>query len=213
MNVPTNLYFATIEDKREAFSCSAAPCFLIIRNIDTNIVWYFKISKNAFITLQVDKLQPSSWPCQKRTVTGASTRCTLLSSTKISLARRHSALTSPSLRYSQRLRRSICSSKQLLPPFVRVEAAMFVVNIGNADSAGKDGVDAGMTAAAPASVMLFAAIIVDETGCDCAIKEERRGRLTRRKYTRGYSTPKDQNGKWDTIDLFDSIFSGSCLQG
>ncbi len=62
-----------------------------------------------------------------------------------------------------------------MPPFVRVEAAMFVVNIGNADSAGKDGVDAGMTAAAPASVMLFAAIIVDETGCDYVVRLKRRG--------------------------------------
>jgi hypothetical protein len=52
---------------------------------------------------------------------------------------------------------------------------MFVVNIGNADSAGKDGVDAGMTAAAPASVMLFAAIIVDETGCDYVVRLKRRG--------------------------------------
>jgi len=49
-----------------------------------------------------------------RTVTGASTRCTLLSSTNISLARRHKALTSPSRRYSHRLSRSICSSSSLL---------------------------------------------------------------------------------------------------
>ena len=44
------------------------------------------------------------------TVTGASTRCTLPSSTNISRARRHNALTSFSRRYSHLLRRSICES-------------------------------------------------------------------------------------------------------
>ena len=48
------------------------------------------------------------------TVTGASTRWTLLSSTRISLARRHRAFTSPSRRYSHRLSRSICSSREEL---------------------------------------------------------------------------------------------------
>jgi len=44
------------------------------------------------------------------TVTGASTRWTLLSSTNISRARRHSALTSLSCKYSHRRSRSICES-------------------------------------------------------------------------------------------------------
>ena len=48
------------------------------------------------------------------TVTGASTRWTLLSSTRISRARRHRAFTSPSRRYSHRLSRSICSSREEL---------------------------------------------------------------------------------------------------
>jgi hypothetical protein len=58
------------------------------------------------------------------TVTGASTLCTFPSSTSISLARRQSALTSHSLRYSHRLSLSICESRDddendafwLMPP-------------------------------------------------------------------------------------------------
>ena len=61
------------------------------------------------------------------TVTGASTRCTFDSSTRISRALRHKALTSPSLKYSHRLRRSICSSKHEFPPLVNDEAVIFVV--------------------------------------------------------------------------------------
>ena len=68
------------------------------------------------------------------TVTGASTRWTLLSSTNISRARRHSALTSLSCKYSHRRSRSICESNDddgdellelllllLLVPLVAVE--------------------------------------------------------------------------------------------
>ena len=43
---------------------------------------------------------------------GASTLCTLPSSTKISRARKHSALTSFSRKYSHLLRRSICESNE-----------------------------------------------------------------------------------------------------
>jgi len=45
-------------------------------------------------------------------VIGASTLCTLPSSTKISRARKHSALTSFSRKYSHLLRRSICESNE-----------------------------------------------------------------------------------------------------
>lgn len=102
------------------------------------------------------------------TVTGASTLCTLLSSTNISLARRHRAFTSPSRRYSHRLRRSICSSKQLFPPLVSDDAAMFVVNAGSIDSIGKEVVEAGIWAAAPASVACFAEIIEWTTFLSCS---------------------------------------------
>lgn len=46
-----------------------------------------------------------------RTVTGASTLCTLLSSIRISRALSHKALTSDSFKYSHFLSRSICSSR------------------------------------------------------------------------------------------------------
>jgi hypothetical protein len=49
-------------------------------------------------------------PLLPLTVTGASTRWTLLSSTNISRARRHNALTSLSCKYSHRRSRSICES-------------------------------------------------------------------------------------------------------
>ena len=62
------------------------------------------------------------------TVTGASTLCTLLSSTNISRARKHNALTSPSRKYSHRFNRSICSSRQLFPPLVNDDAVMLVVS-------------------------------------------------------------------------------------
>jgi len=62
------------------------------------------------------------------TVTGASTRCTFDSSTRISRALRHKALTSPSRKYSHLLSRSICSSKQLFPPLVNDVAVMLVVS-------------------------------------------------------------------------------------
>jgi hypothetical protein len=66
---------------------------------------------------------------KKRTVTGASTRCTLLSSTSISRARKQSALTSPSRKYSHRFNRSICSSRQLLPlAAVNDDAVILVVH-------------------------------------------------------------------------------------
>ena len=47
----------------------------------------------------------------KPTVTGASTRCTLLSSTRISMALRHNAFTSPSFKASHRRSCSIWRSK------------------------------------------------------------------------------------------------------
>lgn len=50
-----------------------------------------------------------------RTVTGASTRCTLLSSTRISMALRQSALTSASVRGSHRFSCSICRSRSDAP--------------------------------------------------------------------------------------------------
>ncbi len=67
------------------------------------------------------------------TVTGASTLWTLLSSTRISLALKHRALTSPSRRYSHRLSRSICSSREELhiaPPPPAVAGAMAAVAPG-----------------------------------------------------------------------------------
>ena len=48
---------------------------------------------------------------REHTVTGASTRCTLLSSTRISRAFEQSAFTSASLMYSQRLSRSMQLSR------------------------------------------------------------------------------------------------------
>ena len=57
------------------------------------------------------KPPPPSPPYYQLTVTGASTLWTLLSSTRISLALRQRALTSPSLRYSHLRSRSICSSR------------------------------------------------------------------------------------------------------
>ena len=51
-----------------------------------------------------------------RTVTGASTRCTLDSSTSSSRALAHSALTSLSFRYSHRFSASICRSRSDTPP-------------------------------------------------------------------------------------------------
>jgi hypothetical protein len=81
------------------------------------------------------------------TVTGASTLCTLLSSTRISRARRQRAFTSPSRRYSHLLRRSICSSKQLLPPLVREEAVRFVVKGRAGCPCSAEGLKGGMTAA------------------------------------------------------------------
>ena len=57
------------------------------------------------------KKPPPSPPYYQLTVTGASTLWTLLSSTRISLALRQRALTSPSLRYSHLRSRSICSSR------------------------------------------------------------------------------------------------------
>jgi hypothetical protein len=50
-----------------------------------------------------------------RTVTGASTRCTLLSSMRISMALRHSALTSASVSGSHRFSCSICRSRSDAP--------------------------------------------------------------------------------------------------
>ena len=55
-------------------------------------------------------------------MTGASTRCTLLSSTRISLALAQSALTSASLMYSHRRSCSICRSRSDAP-------AMWVVYV------------------------------------------------------------------------------------
>ena len=94
----------------------------------------------------------------RRTVTGASTRCTLLSSTRISRALKHKALTSPSLKYSHRLRRSICSSKQEFPAAVNDDAAIFVVRLLAAAGAAA-GCIAGIVVAAPASVGFLVAII------------------------------------------------------
>ena len=48
-----------------------------------------------------------------RTVTGASTRWTFPSSTKISRARKHKAFTSFSRKYSHRFNRSICESSEV----------------------------------------------------------------------------------------------------
>ena len=53
----------------------------------------------------------SSCSLGRRTVTGASTLCTLLSSIKISRALSHRLLTSDSFRYSHFFNRSICSSR------------------------------------------------------------------------------------------------------
>lgn len=73
-------------------------------------------------------------PLFLHTVTGASTRCTLLSSTRISRARKHRALTSPSRRYSHRFSRSICSSREEFPQLacVRLVAVMLVVHCDGA---------------------------------------------------------------------------------
>jgi len=74
-----------------------------------------------------DALEDYADPFSLHTVTGASTRCTLDSSTRISRALKQRALTSPSLKYSHLLSRSICSSKHELPPLVNDEAVIFVV--------------------------------------------------------------------------------------
>lgn len=112
---------------------------------------------------QLEYFRQNAVPCcfvLLLTVTGASTRCTLLSSTRISLARRHRALTSPSLKYSHRLRRSICSSKHEFPPLVNEDAVMLVVRGGKAGGPlGTLLVLSGITAAISAGFLTMAALI------------------------------------------------------
>lgn len=57
---------------------------------------------------------------RQRTVTGASTFWTLLSSIRISLALSHKAFTSDSFKYSQRFKRSICSSRFDIALMIRI---------------------------------------------------------------------------------------------
>jgi hypothetical protein len=57
-------------------------------------------------------------------VTGASTRCTLLSSTRISMALRQSALTSASVSGSHRFSCSICRSRSEYPIAAAAAAAL-----------------------------------------------------------------------------------------
>jgi len=78
------------------------------------------------------------------TVTGASTRCTFPSSTNISLARKHNALTSFSRRYSHRFSRSIWESSEVTeppPPFDEVVVWLLAGVAGEAlagDDAARD---------------------------------------------------------------------------
>jgi hypothetical protein len=92
------------------------------------------------------------------TVTGASTLWTLLSSTRISLARRHSALTSPSRRYSHRLSRSICSSREELhiapPPPPEAAPGCWADADVDVDGAPTDAVAAGVAGATAADAMV-----------------------------------------------------------
>ena len=99
------------------------------------------------------------------TVTGASTLWTLLSSTRISLALKHRALTSPSRRYSHRLSRSICSSREELhiaPPPAPVAGVMAAVAPecsaeaeADVEGAPTDAATAGVTGATAADAMVL----------------------------------------------------------
>jgi hypothetical protein len=97
-----------------------------------------------------------------RTVTGASTRWTLDSSTSISRARRQSALTSPSRRYSQRLSRSICSSKQELPDAVVRELAVMLVVQDDAKGGTDAGAEGRTVAAVDSAGVLFMRVCQSE---------------------------------------------------
>ena len=113
------------------------------------------------------------------TVTGASTLWTLLSSTRISLARRHSALTSPSRRYSHRLSRSICSSREELhiapPPPPEAAPGCWADADVDVDGAPTDAVAAGVAGATAADAMVafvqqvyfevLAALCVEQPQC------------------------------------------------
>jgi len=86
------------------------------------------------------------------TVTGEFTRCTLLSSTRISRAFKHKAWTSSSRRYSHRVRRSICSSRHAFPPLIN--AAMFIDKGGKPCRLLGDIVPLGITASTMAALMM-----------------------------------------------------------
>ena len=97
------------------------------------------------------------------TVTGASTRWTLLSSTRISLARRHRAFTSPSRRYSHRLSRSICSSREELHTAAAAGGAAvadWARTEAETEGAPTDAVAAGVGGATAADAMLLGLLLV-----------------------------------------------------
>ena len=103
------------------------------------------------------------------TVTGASTRWTLLSSTRISLARRHRAFTSPSRRYSHRLSRSICSSREELHTAAAAAGAAAIADWAGTEAetegAPTDAVAAGVGGATAADAMLLGLLLVCGRGC------------------------------------------------
>ena len=102
-------------------------------------------------------------PALSLTVTGASTRWTLLSSTRISLARRHRAFTSPSRRYSHRLSRSICSSREELHTAAAAGGAAvadWARTEAETEGAPTDAVAAGVGGATAADAMLLGLLLV-----------------------------------------------------
>ena len=80
-------------------------------------VYNIDINKSLFFPYHLS-LPQTTMIYYKLTVTGASTRCTFPSSTKISRARKQSALTSFSRRYSHRFNRSICESSEVTEPLL-----------------------------------------------------------------------------------------------